>query len=122
MLTTNMIRKDLNSQNTHDAGVALSSLACFMSPDLARDLTGDILTLLTSTKPYIRKKAVLILYKVSIYGSIRGLKRVKRCKKRGSKGSKQVQICPKVVFLSPLESVGTVKFIRVYLSPAEPKF
>ena len=65
MLTTNMIRKDLNSQNTHDAGVALSSLACFMSPDLARDLTGDILTLLTSTKPYIRKKAVLILYKVS---------------------------------------------------------
>ena len=85
MLTTNMIRKDLNSQNTHDAGVALSSLACFMSPDLARDLTGDILTLLTSTKPYIRKKAVLILYKVSIYGSIRGLKRVKRCKK-GSKG------------------------------------
>ena len=64
MLTTNMIRKDLNSQNTHDAGVALSSLACFMSPDLARDLTGDILTLLTSTKPYIRKKAVLILYKV----------------------------------------------------------
>lgn len=64
MLTTNMIRKDLNSQNTHDAGVALSSLACFMSPDLARDLIGDILTLLTSTKPYIRKKAVLILYKV----------------------------------------------------------
>lgn len=64
MLTTNMIRKDLNSQNVHDAGVALSSLSCFMSPDLARDLTGDILTLLTSTKPYIRKKAVLILYKV----------------------------------------------------------
>jgi AP-3 complex subunit delta-1 len=35
-----------------------------MSADLARDLTGDILSLLTSTKPYIRKKAVLILYKV----------------------------------------------------------
>ena len=47
-----------------DTGVALSSLACFMSADLARDLTGDILSLLTSTKPYIRKKAVLILYKV----------------------------------------------------------
>ena len=67
MLSTNMIRKDLNSQNTHDAGVALSSLACFMSADLARDLTGDILSLLTSTKPYIRKKAVLILYKVRYF-------------------------------------------------------
>jgi len=48
----------------YDAGVALSSLACFISPDLARDLSGDIMTLLTSTKPYLRKKAVLILYKV----------------------------------------------------------
>ena len=64
MLTTNMIRKDLSSQNTYDAGVALSSLACFLSPDLARDLSGDIMSLLSSTRPYIRKKAVLILYKV----------------------------------------------------------
>ena len=64
MLTTNMIRKDLSSQNTHDAGVALSSLSCFMSTDLARDLTGDILSMLNSTRPYIRKKSVLILYKV----------------------------------------------------------
>ena len=64
MLTTNMIRKDLSSQNTHDAGVALSSLSCFMSADLARDLTGDILSMLNSTRPYIRKKSVLILYKV----------------------------------------------------------
>ena len=64
MLTTNMIRKDLNSQNMYDSGVALSSLACFISPDLARDLSNDIMSLLTSTKPYIRKKAVLILYKV----------------------------------------------------------
>ena len=56
MLTTNMIRKDLNSPNMYDAGIALSSLACFMSPDLARDLSGDIMTMLTSTKPYLRKK------------------------------------------------------------------
>ncbi|XP_050546578.1 AP-3 complex subunit delta-1 [Daktulosphaira vitifoliae] len=64
MLTTNMIRKDLNSQNQYDAGVALSALACFISPDLARDLANDIMTLLTSTKPYLRKKAVLMMYKV----------------------------------------------------------
>lgn len=64
MLTTNMIRKDLNATNMYDAGLALSALACFISPDLARDLSGDIMGLLTSTKPYLRKKAVLILYKV----------------------------------------------------------
>ena len=32
--------------------------------DLARDLANDILTLMSSTKPYIRKKAVLLMYKV----------------------------------------------------------
>lgn len=64
MLTTNMIRKDLNSANQYDAGVALGGLSCFITPDLARDLANDILTLMSSTKPYIRKKAVLLMYKV----------------------------------------------------------
>lgn len=64
MLTTNMIRKDLNSQNQYDAGVALSSLSCFISPDLSRDLANDIMTLMSSTKPYLRMKAVLMMYKV----------------------------------------------------------
>lgn len=64
MLTTNMIRKDLNSQNMYDAGCAMSGLACFVSPDLSRDLANDVMTLLSSTKPYLRKKAVLLLYKI----------------------------------------------------------
>lgn len=64
MLTTNMIRKELNSQNQYEAGLALTSLSCYISTDLARDLSNDILTLLSSTKPYIRKKAVLMMYKV----------------------------------------------------------
>ncbi|KAL3868900.1 hypothetical protein ACJMK2_041656 [Sinanodonta woodiana] len=64
MLTTNMIRKDLSSQNVYDAGVALNGLSCFITPDLARDLANDLMTLMTSTRPYLRKKAVLIMYKV----------------------------------------------------------
>ncbi|XP_070195049.1 AP-3 complex subunit delta-1-like isoform X2 [Littorina saxatilis] len=64
MLTTNMIRKDMSSVNTYDAGVALSGLSCFITSDLARDLANDIMTLMTSSKPYLRKKAVLIMYKV----------------------------------------------------------
>lgn len=81
MLMTNMIRKDLNSQNQYDAGVALSGLSCFISADLSRDLANDIMTLvscymhfvtfkkscnfqMSSTKPYLRMKAVLMMYKV----------------------------------------------------------
>ncbi|XP_014674956.1 PREDICTED: LOW QUALITY PROTEIN: AP-3 complex subunit delta-1-like [Priapulus caudatus] len=64
MLTTNMIRKDLNSSNTYDAAVALTGLSCFLTSDLARDLANDIMTLMASTKPYIRKKAILVMYKV----------------------------------------------------------
>lgn len=48
MLTTNMVRKDLNSQNQYDAGLALSGLSCFISPDLSRDLANDIMTLVST--------------------------------------------------------------------------
>lgn len=48
MLATNMIRKDLNSQNQYDAGVSLSGLSCFISADLSRDLANDIMTLVSS--------------------------------------------------------------------------
>lgn len=61
MLTTNMIRKDLNSQNQYDAGVALSALACFISPDLARDLANDIMTLVTFILLYHDLKSKFIL-------------------------------------------------------------
>ncbi|CAL1271803.1 unnamed protein product [Larinioides sclopetarius] len=64
MLTTNMIRKDLNSQSMYDAGTAMSGFACFVTPDLARDLANDVMTLLSSTKPYLRKKAILLMYKI----------------------------------------------------------
>ena len=37
--------QDLSSQNMYDAGVALNGLSCFITPDLARDLANDIMTL-----------------------------------------------------------------------------
>ncbi|VDD76573.1 unnamed protein product [Mesocestoides corti] len=64
MLTTNLIRKDLNSGKLYDTSVALSGLSCFVTPDLARDLCDDVLALTMSPKPYIAKKAVLLLYKI----------------------------------------------------------
>jgi AP-3 complex subunit delta-1 len=57
------------SQNQHEAGLALNAIANFVTPDLARDLANDLLTLAASSRPYIRKKAVLSLYKVFLrYG------------------------------------------------------
>uniref|UniRef100_A0A7E4V9H3 AP-3 complex subunit delta n=1 Tax=Panagrellus redivivus TaxID=6233 RepID=A0A7E4V9H3_PANRE len=64
MMTTNMIRKDLQSTNLYDVGTALSGLACFATPDLARDLVNDVVNLLSSSRVYVRKKAVLVLYKI----------------------------------------------------------
>lgn len=56
MLATNMIRKDLNSQNQYDAGVALSGLSCFISADLSRDLANDIMTLVNLAARIYKKK------------------------------------------------------------------
>ena len=41
--------QDLSSQNMYDAGVALNGLSCFITPDLARDLANDIMTLVSFT-------------------------------------------------------------------------
>lgn len=62
MLATNMIRKDLNSQNQYDAGVALSGLSCFISADLSRDLANDIMTLVNSVLNF--KKAKILNRKI----------------------------------------------------------
>ena len=94
MLTTNMIRKDISSPGQYDSSLALNGLACFMTPDLARwgsplskkkaqmtifslplsspplslslcrDLANDVLALMSSSRPYLRKKAILVMYKI----------------------------------------------------------
>ncbi|XP_045155977.1 AP-3 complex subunit delta-1 [Echinops telfairi] len=61
MLTTNQIRKDLSSPSQYDTGVALTGLSCFVTPDLARDLANDIMTLfgaLTPLEPRLGKKLI----------------------------------------------------------------
>ncbi len=65
MLTTNMIRKDISASNQYDAGLALTGLACFITPDLARDLANDVLALMSSSRPFLKKKAIYVMYKVS---------------------------------------------------------
>ena len=48
----------------YDAGIAINCLANICTPELARDLVPDIVSMVTSARPYTRKKAVLVLYKI----------------------------------------------------------
>ena len=64
VLATNLIRKDCMSHQLYDAGLAINCLANICTPELARDLVPDIVSMMTSARPYTRKKAVLVLYKI----------------------------------------------------------
>ncbi|CDH52951.1 ap3d1 protein [Lichtheimia corymbifera JMRC:FSU:9682] len=64
MLTTNLIKKDLASPSPLDIGIAINGLSHIVTPDLARDLCQDLVSMLNHSRPYIRKKVVLVLYKV----------------------------------------------------------
>eukprot|EP01116_Phalansterium_solitarium_P008891 TRINITY_DN2285_c0_g1_i3.p1 TRINITY_DN2285_c0_g1~~TRINITY_DN2285_c0_g1_i3.p1 ORF type:complete len:654 (+),score=298.43 TRINITY_DN2285_c0_g1_i3:110-2071(+) len=63
-LATQLIRRDMTGASIFDAGVAINCLSNIATLDLARDLAADVVSLLNSSKPYVRKKAVLVLYKI----------------------------------------------------------
>ena len=52
------------SQNQYEAGFAQHALSNFVTPDLAREQANYILTLMSSSRPYVRKKAILAMYKI----------------------------------------------------------
>jgi AP-3 complex subunit delta-1 len=64
LLTTNLFRKAFASSTQHEASIAVGCLARIATPDLARDLMGDVTNMLGSSRPLLRKKAVLALYRL----------------------------------------------------------
>ena len=64
MLATNLIRKDFSTKNMYEAGMALNCVSNVCTPDLARDLAADTVSMLSNSKPYVRKRAVLALYRI----------------------------------------------------------
>jgi AP-3 complex subunit delta-1 len=64
VLTPQTFRKDLKSGSQYETGLVIQCLSNICTPDLARDLVSEIVSLLNSTKAYVRKKAVLVLYKI----------------------------------------------------------
>ncbi|KAK6528852.1 AP-3 complex subunit delta [Orbilia ellipsospora] len=64
MLATNLLKKDLSSPNQFELSLAINGLSHIVSPSLARDLTPDLIAKMNHSNPYIRKKAVLVMYKI----------------------------------------------------------
>lgn len=64
MLATNLFKKDLSSGSVLDVSLALSGIATVVTPSLATDISDDVVKMLNHSTPYIRKKAVLAMYKI----------------------------------------------------------
>lgn len=64
MLATNLMKKDIASSSSAEVSVALAGLGDVVTPDLARDLSHDLVTMLSHSKATVRKKAVLVMYKI----------------------------------------------------------
>ncbi|VEU23803.1 DEKNAAC104942 [Brettanomyces naardenensis] len=64
MLMTNQLKKDLNSSNYIECGLAISGIASIVTTELAHDICDDLAKMLNHSKPFIRKRAVLAMYKV----------------------------------------------------------
>jgi AP-3 complex subunit delta-1 len=74
LLTTNMIKKELRGatvatgsrggENIYHAGLAINCLSNIVTEDLGRETLTDLVHLLRHPSPYVRKKALLCLYKV----------------------------------------------------------
>ncbi|GAA5826066.1 hypothetical protein JCM3770_005228 [Rhodotorula araucariae] len=76
VLVVNLVKKDLltpptplfssspNSLAVAQLTSTLSSVALLLTPTLARDLGPDLLTLLTHTRPLVRRQATLILWRI----------------------------------------------------------
>ncbi|KAJ6502639.1 adaptin N terminal region-domain-containing protein [Mycena vulgaris] len=65
MLTTNLLKKDLTSTPA-EISITLNGLSHIVTPDLARDLSPELITMLTHSRAQIRKRAILALYKVIV--------------------------------------------------------
>ena len=68
LLTTNLLKKELRGavggNGVYEAGLAINCISNIVTEDLGRDLLPELTNLTNHPQPYLRKKAVLCLFKV----------------------------------------------------------
>lgn len=64
VLSTQLLKKEMQARSPYEIGMAFNTLSNIATEDLARDLLPDVMTMLSSARPYVRKKATLVLYKL----------------------------------------------------------
>ncbi|OHT09747.1 Adaptin N terminal region family protein [Tritrichomonas foetus] len=65
-MATNRIQRDLTSVNTLLTSCVLTSLPPYLTSALASGIAHDVISLMTSTKPYIRQKAIMTFYHICL--------------------------------------------------------
>ncbi|VEU41174.1 unnamed protein product [Pseudo-nitzschia multistriata] len=70
LLTTNLLKKELHSAvagaGIYEAGLAINCVSNIVTEQLAQDLLPELTNLTTHSQPYLRKKALLCLFKLFI--------------------------------------------------------
>ncbi|UJR16061.1 hypothetical protein I4U23_002974 [Adineta vaga] len=64
VLITNSLKNDLNHSNQYITGLALCALGAICSPEMSRDLSGEVERLMKSSNVYLKKKAVLCAVRI----------------------------------------------------------
>ena len=70
LLTTNLLKKELRGavgggmHGVYEAGLAINCISNIVTEDLAQDLLPELTSLTAHPQPYLRKKAILCLFKV----------------------------------------------------------
>ncbi|KAH0790134.1 Adaptin N terminal region family protein [Histomonas meleagridis] len=66
LMATNRIYKDLTSNTALYSSAVLSSLSSFLTPTLSQSIFQNVISLMTSAKPYIRQKAITVFYHICL--------------------------------------------------------
>lgn len=66
LMATNRIQRDLTSVNTLLTSCVLTSLPPYLTTALASGISHDVISLMTSAKPYIRQKAIMTFYHICL--------------------------------------------------------
>lgn len=64
MLTTNLFKRVSATKDYLEICIAVNSLACIMNGDLASDLLTDYTSLITVSRPVLRKKVTILFFKI----------------------------------------------------------